>query len=57
MTALKKAYLASGLESLRLHLALTWDAYLVSRRVELAMQRAKEMVAIQLDYKQEETPI
>jgi hypothetical protein len=38
---LKSAYLRSGLESLRLHLAFTWDACLIDRRFELTMQRAK----------------
>ena len=48
VTALKKVYLSSGLESIRLHLALTWDALLVGRRIELATQRAKEIIMIQL---------
>jgi hypothetical protein len=49
VTAFKQAYLASGLEAVRLHLAGCWEAFLVSRRLELARQRAIEILERSLD--------
>jgi hypothetical protein len=49
VTAFKQAYLASGLEAMRLHLAGCWEAFLVSRRLELARQRAIEVLERSLE--------
>lgn len=48
VTAYKKAYLSTGLESLRLALAGFWDAYLISRRMQLAYERCQELLSISI---------
>jgi hypothetical protein len=49
ITAVKAAYVASGLESIRYYLAGCWDFYLMHRRAFLAMERAAKMLRTQLD--------
>jgi hypothetical protein len=42
--AFKQAYLSSGLEAVRLHLAGCWEAFITGKRIESAQQRAIEIL-------------